>query len=97
MASPKKHECYAPACTTTIHSSRLMCYRDWNRLPQSLQRKITSNYKYGQEYTGNLTRAYVRAVQAAVDYLKGVDTQQQSFFDLGGDRDASSENRTQKH
>jgi len=76
-----------PGCEATAKRGRLMCHRDWNRLPKSLREPIWTHYVQGQtaltctpEYREALrdVLAYARRVNAEAERQAQVQAQVQA-------------------
>ena len=76
MSAPAGQRCAWPGCQVTAKRGRLMCHRDWNRLPAQLRARIWEHYRPGQnaltcspEYRDALrdVLAYARRVNAEAE------------------------------
>ena len=76
MSAPAGQRCAWPGCQVTANRGRLICHRDWNRLPAQLRGQIWEHYVPGQnaltcspEYRDALrdVLAYARRVNAEAE------------------------------
>ena len=90
MAVVTGQSCAWPGCGVTAKRGRLMCHRDWNRLPAQLRARIWEHYRPGQnaltcspEYRDALrdVLAYARRVNAEAE--RQADMQAQAGRDQG--------------
>lgn len=63
------HLCHAVDCEEKVIPSLLMCMRHWRMVEKTLQLKVWAEYKEGQEITKTPSRAYLKAAQAAIDFV----------------------------
>jgi len=52
--------CPVPGCHELIDPSRLMCRRDWHRVPKRLRDRVWYTWRSGQGASGRAHRASVR-------------------------------------
>jgi hypothetical protein len=90
VSAPAGQRCAWPGCQVTAKHGRLMCYRDWIRLPGELRARIWEHYRPGQnaltcspEYRDALhdVLAYARRVNAEAG--RQAETQAQAERDQG--------------
>lgn len=80
MTAPAGQRCAWPGCQVTARRGRLMCLKDWNRLPKYLRDRIWLHYVPGQNaltcmpgYRDALrdVLAYARRVNAEAEQAAG--------------------------
>ncbi len=63
--------CAWPGCQVTAKYGRLMCGRDWNRLPAQLRARIWEHYRPGQNAL-TCSPEYRDALRDVLDYARRV-------------------------
>ena len=90
MTAPAGQRCAWPGCQVTAKRGRLMCHKDWNRLPRPLRDLIVLHYVPGQnaltcspEYRDALrgVLVYARRVNAEAEQM--AERQRQAVADQG--------------
>ena len=66
--------CAWPGCEATAKRGRLMCHRDWNRLPNSLREPIWTHYVQRQTAL-TCTPEYRDALHDVLAYARRVDAE----------------------
>ena len=65
VSAPAGQRCAWPGCQVTAKRGRLMCHRDWNRLPAQLRARIWEHYRARPERADVLTGIPRRAARRA--------------------------------
>lgn len=64
-----EHTCHARGCTAPVPPKFLMCRKHWRMVPPALQRAVNNAYRLGQEITKEPTAEWMRAAEAAIDFV----------------------------
>jgi len=64
------HHCHWPGCSTEVHPALWGCKKHWFALPEPIRREIWRTYRAGQEVDKNPTPEYIRAFDAAIEWIK---------------------------
>ena len=64
------HTCHAEGCETPVTPSKLMCWKHWCMVPQTLQQAVTDRYRSGQEKDKQPSRLWLEAARAAINAVK---------------------------
>jgi hypothetical protein len=72
LAQPqtREHECHWPGCTEQVPPAKWGCRAHWFKLPTGIRRAIWLAYQPGQEKTMTPNAAYIKAANAAQQWIK---------------------------
>lgn len=63
------HHCHAKGCSVPVPPHLLMCAEHWRLVPPSLQRRVYSTYRKGQERDKSPSPQYLQAARDAIDFV----------------------------
>jgi hypothetical protein len=63
------HYCHAAGCPVEVAPKMLMCAHHWRMVPKTMQWKVWSTYRKGQEVTKDPSVAYAEAAMTAVRHV----------------------------
>lgn len=63
------HHCHAKGCSVPVPPHLLMCAEHWRLVPPSLQRRVFSTYRKGQERDKSPSPQYLQAAREAIDFV----------------------------
>ena len=79
-ARPPGHRCHARGCPSSCPPRHLMCGRHWRMVPTSLQQRVWSAYRPGQEEDKEPSATWVRAADMAIDAVAQVEVIRKSRY-----------------
>ena len=74
MSAPAGQRCAWPGCQVTAKRGRLMCLRDWTRLPKQLREPVWLHYVPGQNAM-TCTPEYRDALRDVLAYARRVNAE----------------------
>lgn len=66
----RHHTCHWPGCGKQVPPAMWGCRTCWYRLPMSIRNRIWAAYRPGQEKDLNPSEEYMKAAQAAQDWIR---------------------------
>jgi hypothetical protein len=73
----RAHHCHWPGCTAQVPPAMWGCKPHWFMLPQAIRMAIWTAYRPGQEVTMTPSDAYIKAAEAAQDWIREALKQRQ--------------------
>jgi hypothetical protein len=64
------HTCHWPGCQTPVLPAMWGCTRHWFALPKNIRTRIWQTYRPGQEISKEPSEPYIKATQAARDWIE---------------------------
>ncbi len=68
----REHKCHAEGCEVPVPPGMLMCMKHWMAVPRRLQAQVWRHYRKGQEIDKNPSAAYLTAMKAAIESVRGI-------------------------
>lgn len=65
-----RHHCHWPGCDALVPPAQWGCRPHWFALPRPIRTAIWNSFRPGQEESKTPSRAYVKAAQAAQQWIK---------------------------
>lgn len=65
----RDHTCHWPGCTQQVPPAMWGCKRHWFQLPLAIRNKIWAAYRPGQENDMHPSKAYIKAVCEAQEWI----------------------------
>lgn len=66
----RNHECHWPGCKRQVPPAMWGCSTHWFKLPKPIREDIWAAYRPGQEKDMRPSERYIKAAQAAQDWIK---------------------------
>ena len=66
----RAHTCHWPGCKRQVPPAMWGCRDHWYALPRNIRNAIWRTYRPGQEITATPSEAYLRAAEAAQEWIR---------------------------